>query len=1058
METHSSKLKLATRFLGIFLAGAVFYGCAHSTKPVVSERIKIKSVVAEVMGDRSAPFSKEPLLETMDKYEKIFDSVIGGESERKARTMHQRADLYLMLEIRSYQNVIARYKKQKRLVERGVKAQLPPMPKVDHRRSRKVYEKLLALYPDREENDRVLYHLARIYDDYDQPEKKIYALQELADRYPLSPLRAEAVYRLAETLYDTNRFRRAEASYEISEQLDNQLLFERSLYKLGWTRLGLEDNEGAIEAFVRLLDRKRMTLSDGSLKLDSRSMSDAKWEEVLEIIRGISLSFSYMGSIRKIQYYFESKGGRDYEHMIYRGVADQFMQQRRLEKAVSVYEAFIKRNPLDEKAPLFQSNIIKAYQDFKLVNLANRTRARFIDRFGESSLWFQSSDQKNRSKVSPVHRRIIEELAVFYHAEAQQTKRAKDYKEAFKWYRLYLKFFPRGPESSRINFLLAEGLYEIGRYSRAADEYERTAYEYALHEDSSEAGYAVIVTLGKMVSREKNLRKKNRLTLRLAEHCARFWKAFPSDSRVLDVLWRGAEIYYRAGKWDRTRYMGRAIVRSVLPIEIPSIKARRLIADSYYEERLYEQAAAAYQKLASTTSDTDEEKELRKLWGSAVYKKAEAGREAGNLRQAQTDFMRVHAGVPGMDVAAVALFDAGKVALMRNKPDESLQLFKVQLERYPKHRLNEKVKELLLAREQKLLDEGRREEAQSFAAKIQSFQTGSGSELIYRSERLIADHYFEKKEYGEAAEAYRLLAQTQESLQNPEQKELIRLWTSALYKKAEVLKKEGKTIEAQAGFMELYRVAPDSDITPVALYDAGVTAILVKDQAGVFRAFNILIDEYPSSTYVSHAAVQIADIYEQKGQLKEAARKYEFVAKLDTDPKTEGAALMSAARLYEKLEKWSRVVPLYKSYLDKYAGEYAMLVETTYKMASALFKLDRTQEAIRLAQDLISRHGKGDATDESFSYYIAKSYLLKADGLKIRFEKVKLVDPLAENLALKEELLGEIVEQYIEATEFSIAEVTTAASHKIGELFEIFGTALLQSERPKTLTPDQLEQ
>ena len=88
----------------------------------------------------------------------------------------------------------------------------------------------------------------------------------------------------------------------------------------------------------------------------------------------------------------------------------------------------------------------------------------------------------------------LNDLAQYYHAEAQQEGKVTDYQEAAQWYRKYLAYFPGEPDSAKTNFLLAEILYESGAFEDAMTEYERTAYAYPLHEQSAEAGYATILS------------------------------------------------------------------------------------------------------------------------------------------------------------------------------------------------------------------------------------------------------------------------------------------------------------------------------------------------------------------------------------------------------------------------------------------------------------------------------------------------------------------------------------------------------------------------------------
>ena len=1033
-------------------------GCSAHRKPDVLEAKRIKTIVQEVMEDQTDSSSKEYTLKALDEYESGLFNNLGEKSELSARTLHRLADLYLKLEDLFYRRQLQRYNQLLRQAQQGKMRQRPAVPKIDHARSRAMYERLLVLYPDRPENDRVLYQLAHVYDDEGRMERAVASLRRLVERHPSSPLRLEAVFRLAEAYYDFNQYRQAQAAYEEAINAKDADLADQAMYKLGWVYFSLQEHEKAVATFVRLVDRKRVVKDNGPPQLNPQALSATEWDEVLEVIRGMAFAFSYLGPPTKIQDYFEKTGHRNYEDLIYRKLGDLYMAQKRVQDAVGAYEAFIKAYPSHEEAPIVQMEVIEAYQHLKLVDLANRARISFVDRFGEESLWYQKASSAGREKVRPFYRQLISQLALFYHSEAQKTQRSQDYERALVWYRRYLKAFPKEPDAPRMNFLLAEGLYELQRYPEAVDEYERTAYDYFLHHDSAESGYAAIATLDKIMSRDGQDVESGPLAGRLARDCRRFAEAFPNDPRVTGVLWKGAEIDYRAGNIPAARSMAEAIVKTSLPMDPASLKAQRLIARTYFEEGAYDQAASAYRRLVRTGGKAGDDEELKRLWASSLYKQAENFKNAGKLRESQTEFMRVQAEVPGSEAAPVALYDAASVALDRNKLDEALQLFQIQVQRYPAHALSQKVPEVLLQVERNLLADGKVQEAQSLLEKIKTIQVPSKENLAYRSERLLADRYFEERAYERAAAIYRKLVQGEASAKNQEREELKRLWASALYKRAEGLKAAGKLQAAQAGFMDVQAEVPGSEVAPVALFDAGGIALSRDDQNGAIQAFTSLLQDYPSSTYGTHAAIQVAKIHERNGRLQEAAQEYESVVKLSPDRKTSGEMLLAAGRLYEQLGDWARAGTIFGVYLDQYPGEYQQVVETTFKLAWAKLQQGRRQEAQPIFQTIIDRYGQGDAAASPAGYYVAKARLLKADELVTQFDDVKLISPLEKNLARKKKLLKEALEEYAQAADFNVAEVTTAATQKIGTVFEKFRTALLESERPQDLTPQQLEQ
>src|SRR5207253_845097 len=89
------------------------------------------------------------------------------------------------------------------------------------------------------------------------------------------------------------------------------------------------------------------------------------------------------------------------------------------------------------------------------------------------------------------------DVATYFHASAQKSKRVADYQEAARWYRDYLKSFPEDADSAATDYLLAEALFESHQYADAAAEYEHTAYGYPRNEKSATAAYAALVSYQK---------------------------------------------------------------------------------------------------------------------------------------------------------------------------------------------------------------------------------------------------------------------------------------------------------------------------------------------------------------------------------------------------------------------------------------------------------------------------------------------------------------------------------------------------------------------------------
>ena len=74
------------------------------------------------------------------------------------------------------------------------------------------------------------------------------------------------------------------------------------------------------------------------------------------------------------------------------------------------------------------------------------------------------------------------------------------------------------------------------------------------------------------------------------------------------------------------------------------------------------------------------------------------------------------------------------------------------------------------------------------------------------------------------------------------------------------------------------------------------------------------------------------------------------------------------------------------------------------------------------------------------------------------YQKVTLVEPLAKNLKLKKDKMEAVLKAYAVASDYGVAEVTTAATYRVANVYQDFAKSLTTSQRPKKLSKLELEQ
>ncbi|HBE91205.1 MAG TPA: hypothetical protein DDW55_01275, partial [Gammaproteobacteria bacterium] len=98
-----------------------------------------------------------------------------------------------------------------------------------------IYRDVLERYPDRTDNDSVLYQLARAYEYTGEPLQSLATLAELIRRYPDSQYVLESYFRRGEILFVHKDYQAAEKAYQaVVATGDSSPFYRQSLYKMGW--------------------------------------------------------------------------------------------------------------------------------------------------------------------------------------------------------------------------------------------------------------------------------------------------------------------------------------------------------------------------------------------------------------------------------------------------------------------------------------------------------------------------------------------------------------------------------------------------------------------------------------------------------------------------------------------------------------------------------------------------------------------------------------------------------------------------------------------------------
>ena len=323
---------------------------------------------------------------------------------------------------------------------------------------------------------------------------------------------------------------------------------------------------------------------------------------------------------------------------------------------------------------------------------------------------------------------------------------------------------------------------------------------------------------------------------------------------------------------------------------------------------------------------------------------------------------------------------------------------------------------------------------------------------------VVAHAAFERGAFDKAEQAYtEVLALT--DAKDAARNDLTERLAAAVYKQGEQARAAGQVRDAVAHFTRVATVAPQSQVRATAQYDAAAALIGLKDWDGATKALEDFRQRYPNHALQAEIGNKLTLAYIERGNWGQAAVELERIAANNKDPKLARDALWQAAELYEKAGSRSAAAKSYERYMKLYPEPLEPSIEVRYRLAGiARADANPTRELALMREIFTADQRAGAARTHRTRYLGATAALALAEPGAAEYRRVQLVEPLAKQLKLKKARMEESLKAYAVASDYGVADVTTAATFQIATLYRDFGRALMVSQRPKKLSKIELEQ
>ena len=293
--------------------------------------------------------------------------------------------------------------------------------------------------------------------------------------------------------------------------------------------------------------------------------------------------------------------------------------------------------------------------------------------------------------------------------------------------------------------------------------------------------------------------------------------------------------------------------------------------------------------------------------------------------------------------------------------------------------------------------------------------------------------------------------------------DLVERQAAAIYKQAEQARTAGKAREAVAQFARVAQSAPQSSVHAAALYDAAATLVGLKDWDGATQALETFRRSFPKHPLAGEAGSKLAAIHLEQQRWGPAAAEFERIAAGQPDALQARESLWQAAELHDKAGARDNAARVYAQYARQHPEPFERNLEARWRIAQGL-KLEARTPATLAREATVMRELRdadlraGAARTPRTRTIGGLAALALTQPLLDDYRKVALVEPLARQLKLKKTKMEAALQAYAQASSSASAEVVTAATFSTAALYQDFGKALLQSQRPRGLNKAALEQ
>ena len=500
--------------------------------------------------------------------------------------------------------------------------------------------------------------------------------------------------------------------------------------------------------------------------------------------------------------------------------------------------------------------------------------------------------------------------------------------------------------------------------------------------------------------------------------------------------------------------------------EYEHAKAQELAASNKIEAKAaFSRAANWYREFVATFPKDPKNSEMTFLLAESLSESGDYPQAIGAYEQVAYQYHdKAHGADAGYSIVLLAsematgqaLAETQKAAWQERKTNYALRF----AQGYP---ADARAAAVLTQAAQELLAQKRYAEASTVAEEIINKKPPAEQKLQFTAWLVLGHASFDDKNYAGAEKAYwqvlNLLPSNAQTPGAPTAQQMRERIAASIYQQAQSDLALNQKDDAIKKLLRISDVAPDTDIAIKGRYDAGVYLIEQQkwnDAEQVYLAFR---QQYPKHELTATIPAKMVLVYQNQSKWALAANELSIMERSSNDPAVKRQSLAMGAELYEKSGNKSMAIEQYQRYANEYPQPVAEAMEAQFHLAQLYGDVQDTDKRQYWLQRMIDANASAGSQGNDRTKYLAASAANEIANIPYKdFASTPLTLPLKQSLQRKRVALEKALKAQEYVLAYGVADFTTQASYRIGDIYAQLSRDLMKSERPTNLDEAALEQ